>query len=100
MDKDTADRKIQSLEEKVGMVQMFQVNKTPSDNMNADEADVDEEQIVEAPRSSTKNEESATTEQTNCAREKALVTLKIDSIQLPFFSGDLTQWEAFKDLFE
>lgn len=35
-----------------------------------------------------------------CAAEKAVVTLKIDSIQLPFFNGDLTQWEAFKDLFE
>lgn len=29
-----------------------------------------------------------------------MVTLKLDSIQLPFFDGDSTTWEAFRDLFE
>lgn len=32
--------------------------------------------------------------------ERAIVTLKLDSIQLPYFNGDLTTWEAFRDLFE
>lgn len=33
------------------------------------------------------------------ASEKGVVTLKLDSITLPYFDGDLTQWETFKDLF-
>lgn len=32
--------------------------------------------------------------------ERAIVQLKLDAIQLPFFSGDLTTWEAFRDLFD
>lgn len=33
-------------------------------------------------------------------QERAIVTLKLDSIQLPVFDGDLTTWEAFRDMFE
>lgn len=32
--------------------------------------------------------------------EKSVVTLKLDAIKVPTFSGDLTEWEEFKDLFE
>lgn len=32
--------------------------------------------------------------------ERALVQLRLDTIQLPEFSGDLTNWEAFRDMFE
>lgn len=32
--------------------------------------------------------------------QKTVVTLKLDSIKVPTFSGDLTEWEEFKDLFE
>lgn len=32
--------------------------------------------------------------------ERSVVTLKLDSIQLPYFDGDLTTWEAFRDMFE
>lgn len=32
--------------------------------------------------------------------ERAIVQLKLDAIQLPFFNGDLTTWEAFRDLFD
>lgn len=32
--------------------------------------------------------------------DRAIVQLKLDAIQLPFFNGDLTTWEAFRDLFE
>lgn len=33
-------------------------------------------------------------------RENAVMQLKLESIQLPTFSGDLTEWIAFKDLFK
>lgn len=32
--------------------------------------------------------------------ERSIVTLKLDTVQLPDFSGDLTNWEAFRDMFE
>lgn len=32
--------------------------------------------------------------------ERAIVTLKLDSIELPYFNGDLTAWEPFRDMFE
>lgn len=32
--------------------------------------------------------------------ERAIVQLKLDAIQLPYFNGDLITWEAFRDLFE
>lgn len=31
---------------------------------------------------------------------RGIVTLKLDSISLPDFDGDLTSWEAFRDIFE
>lgn len=32
--------------------------------------------------------------------ERAIVQLKLDTIELANFSGDLTEWEAFRDMFE
>lgn len=38
--------------------------------------------------------------ETQDVSERAIVTLKLDSITLPDFYGDLTTWEAFRDMFE
>lgn len=33
-------------------------------------------------------------------KEQGITSLKIDSIQLPFFNGNLEDWESFRELFE
>lgn len=43
---------------------------------------------------------SSTPERQQRPSERAIVTLKLDSMELPTFNGDLTTWEAFRDIFE
>lgn len=46
------------------------------------------------------NEEGTIADEAPAQTERTLVTLKLDTVQLPFFNGDLTTWEAFRDMFE
>lgn len=46
------------------------------------------------------NEEGTLADEQPAQSERALVTLKLDTVQLPYFNGDLTTWEAFRDMFE
>lgn len=43
---------------------------------------------------------NAVVEAVDHENQKTVVTLKLDSIKVSTFSGDLDEWEEFKDLFE
>lgn len=84
-EQEAAEAKIKSLEEKFESGRKLSVTKDSEtcNVMYRDEAE------IETPAGGSAQQS-----------ERAIVTLKLDSIQLPYFNGDLTAWEAFRDLFE